>query len=84
METIRNIRLAADGGGKSFRQIAKDLNLSRNTVRKVLRSDATQFEYHRGLLSSAQVGAVRCGTFILARSRSAGASQATTHGPAVV
>ena len=38
METIRKIRLAAHGGGKSIRQIAKDLNLSRNTVRKVLRS----------------------------------------------
>jgi len=46
VETIRKIRLASRDG-KSIRQIAKHMNLSRNTVRKVLRSDKTAFEYER-------------------------------------
>ena len=46
METIRKIRLAARDK-KSRRQIARDLRLSRNTVRKVLRSGETRFEYRR-------------------------------------
>ena len=46
METIRKIRLAARDK-KSIRQVARDLRLSRNTVRKVLRSGETRFEYHR-------------------------------------
>ena len=41
METIRKIRLAARDK-KSIRQIARDLRLSRNTVRKVLRSGETR------------------------------------------
>lgn len=56
VETIRKIRLAAHGGGKSIRQIAKDLNLSRNTVRKVLRRDDTQFEYHRDTVHRPKLG----------------------------
>jgi len=47
VETIRKIRLAAGDGKKSIRQIARDFNLSRNRVRKVLQSDKTRFEYHR-------------------------------------
>ena len=46
METIRKIRLAARDK-KSIRQISRDLRLSRNTVRKVLRSGETRFKYHR-------------------------------------
>ena len=57
METIRKIRLAALGRGKSIRQISRDLNLSRNTVRKVLRSDATRFEYHRETVHRPKLGA---------------------------
>lgn len=47
VETIRKIKLAHGRDGKSIGQIARDFNLSRNTVRKVLRFDATRFEYHR-------------------------------------
>ena len=47
VETIRKIKLAHGRDEKSIGQIARDFNLSRNTVRKVLRSDATKFEYHR-------------------------------------
>jgi transposase InsO family protein len=40
VETIRKIRLAHYRDKKSLRQIAREFNLSRNTVRKVIRSDA--------------------------------------------
>ncbi|MBE1426260.1 hypothetical protein H4684_002924 [Desulfomicrobium macestii] len=46
VETIRKIKLARGRDGKTIRQIVKDFNLSRNTVRKVLGSEATRFEYH--------------------------------------
>ncbi len=47
METIRKIRCAYHRDGKSIRQIARDFNLSRNTVKKVLRGEATEFTYAR-------------------------------------
>jgi len=47
VETIRKIRLSVKRDGKSIRQTARDLNLSRNTIRKVIRSDQTLFEYKR-------------------------------------
>lgn len=56
VETIRKIRLAAYSNGKSIRQISKDLNLSRNTVRKVLRSDETRHEYHRQTVHRPRLG----------------------------
>ena len=56
METIRKIRLAARDK-KSIRQIARDLRLSRNTVRKVLRSGETRFEYHRETVHRPQLAA---------------------------
>ena len=56
METIRKIRLAARDGKKSIRQTAKDFNISRNTVRKVLRSDQTRFEYHRRSVHRPKLG----------------------------
>ena len=46
METIRKIRLAKQGG-KAIRQIARDFHVSRNTVRKVLRKEVTEFVYER-------------------------------------
>jgi transposase len=47
VETIRKIRVAAFRDGKSIREITRELNLSRNTVRKALRSGATEFRYER-------------------------------------
>lgn len=47
METIRKIRCAYQRDGKSIRQIARELHLSRNTVKKVLRGEATEFTYAR-------------------------------------
>ncbi len=47
METLRKIRCAYHRDGKSIRQIARDFHLSRNTVKKALRSDVTEFSYTR-------------------------------------
>lgn len=47
METIRKIRNAHHRDHKSIRQIAKDMNLSRNTVRTILRSNVTELHYER-------------------------------------
>lgn len=47
METIRKIRLSVHRDGKSIRKTAKDLRLSRNTVRKAIRSKETAFHYKR-------------------------------------
>jgi len=47
VETIRKIRCAYHRDRKAIRQIAREYKLSRNTVKKVLRSDVTEFEYNR-------------------------------------
>jgi transposase len=47
VETIRKIRCAYQRDGKSIRQIARELHLARNTVKKVLRGQATEFTYAR-------------------------------------
>ena len=47
VETIRKIRLSIHRGGKSIRQTAKELRISRNTVRKAVRSQQTAFTYRR-------------------------------------
>ena len=47
VESIRKIKLAYGREGKSIGQIARDFHMSRNTVRKVIRSESTKFEYRR-------------------------------------
>ena len=47
VETIAKIRRAHFIEGKSIKQICRELRLSRNTVRKVIRSGATEFTYDR-------------------------------------
>ncbi len=47
VETIRKIRCAYHRDRKSIRQIAREFNLSRNTVKKVIRQDVTEFAYDR-------------------------------------
>ena len=47
VETIAKIRHAHFVHGKSIKQICRELRVSRNTVRKVLRSGATEFTYDR-------------------------------------
>ncbi|MEI7833486.1 MAG: IS21 family transposase [bacterium] len=57
METIRKIRMAFKRDGKSIRQIARDFNLSRNTVKKVLRDDTIELCYTRSKQSLPKLGA---------------------------
>jgi transposase len=57
VETIRKVRIAYHRDGKSIRKTAKDLRLSRNTVRKVVRSDQTAFEYRRNKQPFPKLGA---------------------------
>ena len=47
VETIRKVRMSIHRDGKSIRRTARDLRMSRNTVRKVVRTDQTSFEYIR-------------------------------------
>ena len=47
VETIARIRREFFVQGRSIKEIVRDLGVSRNTVRKVLRSEATAFEYER-------------------------------------
>lgn len=47
METIAKIRRAYHRDKKPIRQIAREMNLSRNTVRKIIRSDVTEQRYER-------------------------------------
>ena len=47
METIGRIRREHFVKGKTIKEITRDLKVSRNTVRKVLRSGETAFEYER-------------------------------------
>ena len=48
VETIARIRRAHLSQGKSIKAISRELGISRNTVRRVLRSGATSFSYERG------------------------------------
>jgi hypothetical protein len=47
VETIRKVRLSVHRDGKSIRQTARDLRVSRNTVRKVIRTQQTGLQYKR-------------------------------------
>jgi len=56
VETIRKVKLAHYRHEKSIRQISKDMRLSRNTVRKLLRSDEHIFDYKRILQPMPKLG----------------------------
>jgi len=47
VETIAKIRRAYHRDKKSIRQICREMNLARNTVRNILRSDVTELHYER-------------------------------------
>jgi len=47
VETIRKVRQAHFRDGKGIREIARDLNLARNTVKRIIRSGATDQVYER-------------------------------------
>jgi transposase len=56
VETIGRIRREHFVKGKSIKEIARDLKISRNTVRKVLRSDETSFSYEREVQPRPKLG----------------------------
>ena len=56
VETVGRIRREHLVRGKSIKEIARDLKISRNTVRKVLRSGATSFEYEREVQPRPKLG----------------------------
>jgi predicted transcriptional regulator len=49
VETVARIRREFFVKGKSIKEIVRDLGVSRNTVRKVLRSGETAFVYERSV-----------------------------------
>jgi transposase len=59
VETIGRIRREFYVKGKTIKEIVRDLKVSRNTVRKVLRSGATSFEYEREVQPRPKLGAWR-------------------------
>ena len=48
VETVAKIRRAYFVQGKAIKAICRELNVSRKVVRKILRSEATEFRYRRG------------------------------------
>jgi transposase len=56
VETIGRVRREHFVKKKPIKEIARDLKLSRNTVRKVLRSGATSFEYARAVQPRPKLG----------------------------
>src|SRR5271169_3958345 len=56
VETIGRIRREVFVQGKTIKEIARDLRVSRNTVRKVLRSGETSFEYDRDIQPRPKLG----------------------------
>jgi transposase len=56
VETIARIRREHFVKGKTIKEIARDLRVSRNTVRKVLRSGGTSFEYERTVQPRPKLG----------------------------
>ena len=57
METKAKVRRDYHVHGKSIKQIVRDRKLSRNTVRRILRSDETGAEYRRSHQPRPQLGA---------------------------
>jgi transposase len=56
VDTIARIRREFFVRGKTIKEIARELHVSRNTVRKVLRSGATEFSYGRAVQPRPKLG----------------------------
>ena len=57
VETIARIRFEHFQNGKGIKRIARELGIARDTVRKVLRSGATEFVYKRMVQPQRKLGA---------------------------
>ena len=56
VETIAKIRRAFFVHGKPIKTICRELRLSRKVVRKVIRSEATEFRYEREVQPFPKIG----------------------------
>jgi transposase len=56
VDTIARVRREHFVRGRSIREISRDLHVSRNTVRKILRSGETQFSYARDVQPLPKIG----------------------------
>lgn len=56
VETVARIRREYFVKGKSIKEIVRDLGVSRNTVRKVVRSGETAFSYERSVQPLPKLG----------------------------
>ena len=56
VDTIARVRREHFIRHRSIREISRDLNVSRNTVRKILRSGATEFQYEREVQPLPMIG----------------------------
>src|ERR1700677_1787713 len=56
VETIAKIRRAYFSQGKAIKEICRDLHVSRKVVRKVIRSNATEFHYDRSQQPLPRIG----------------------------
>lgn len=57
VETIARIRFEHYQNGKGIKRIAGELGIARDTVRKVLRSGATEFTHRREVQPQPKLGA---------------------------
>ncbi|MEO1315143.1 MAG: IS21 family transposase, partial [Pseudomonadota bacterium] len=56
VDTIARVRREFFVRGKTIKEICRDLHVSRNTVRKIIRSGATEFEYERRVQPQPKIG----------------------------
>ena len=56
VETIAKIRRAYFSLGKPIKEICRELRVSRKVVRKVIRSNATEFRYERSRQPLPRIG----------------------------
>ena len=56
VDTIARVRREFFVRGRTIKEISRDLHIARNTVRKILRSEATSFEYERDVQPQPKIG----------------------------
>jgi predicted transcriptional regulator len=56
VDTIARVRREFFVRGKTIKEICRELHVSRNTVRKIIRSGATEFEYERRVQPQPMIG----------------------------
>ncbi len=59
VDTIARVRREFFVRGRTIKEICRELHVSRNTVRKIIRSDETAFEYERSVQPQPKIGAWR-------------------------